>query len=95
MTVDLFNLIFSIIIFAIFGTMFILSAFYTFFLETFRKIDEILKVDLIPACILTPLEENISWVDAWLMSNNKIVGPILLLLCAIDIKFSLEIIFML
>ena len=42
--------------------------------------------------IIDFLEKNIDWFDNWLIANNKIVGPILILLSLIDLKLWLDII---
>jgi hypothetical protein len=42
--------------------------------------------------IINPLERNIDWLDNWLMSHNKTVGPLLILLSIVDLKLWLEII---
>ncbi|MCM8781714.1 MAG: hypothetical protein NC828_01475 [Candidatus Omnitrophica bacterium] len=92
MGIDPFNLLLSGIVFFIYSTICIISTIFTFSLQTYRKIDEIVKLEIIPSRILTPLEKNIYWIDTWLMSNNKIIGPILIVLSILDLRFSFEII---
>jgi len=42
--------------------------------------------------IIDILEKDLDWLDNCLIRHNKIVGPLLIILSIIDLKFWLEII---
>lgn len=90
---DYFSLLLSGIVFLIYGVSCIISLVFTLSIETYRKIDEKLNLDIISDRIINPLDVDIKWVDAWLMRHNKIVGPLLILLSTIDLKLLLNIIY--
>ena len=89
---DPFNLILSTVVFMVYGTICIISIIFTFSLELYQKIDEMLSMNILKTPTLTPLEINFISIDTWLMNNNKIVGPILLILAIFDLKLSFSII---
>ena len=83
-------LLISVILFIVYSTIMVITVIFTFFLGSYRWLDEKLKIELIPSYALTPLEENINLIDEWLIGHNRIVGPVLMLLCAFDIKLSFD-----
>ena len=89
---DFFTFFISAVIFFVYGVICMVSLIFTFSLDVYHKIDQVLKIDIISTRILTPIERNINVIDDWLMSNNKLVGPVLTLLSLIDLKLSFEII---
>jgi len=89
---DPFVITLNIIAFLIYSTICIISTIFTFSLDTYNKLDGFLKINIIKPHILTPLEMNIYYIDSWLMYNNKIVGPLLILLSLVDLKLSFDII---
>jgi hypothetical protein len=93
MWLDPFNLLLSFVVFMVYGPVCVVMIIFTFFLDIYLKIDEKLKLDFLITPVLTPLEANIQWVDSWLMSHNKIVGPTLILLSLIDLKLLFDIIY--
>ena len=89
---DNFNLLLSGFVFFVYASACIISVIFTLSLDTYRKIDEKLKMDIISSRIINPLDINIDWVDSFLMSNNKTVGPLLILLCTVDLKLLFNLI---
>jgi len=82
------NLLLSIIIFLIYGSVCVLSIIFTFFLDTYLKINDELNLEFFSSQITNPLEGTyIDTFDQWVVKNNKIIGPILILLSVIDMKF--------
>lgn len=87
---DMLDLSLQVIVFFIYGSIFIISLIFTFSLETYRKIDE--KINLEIFSTPSPLQININWLDLWLMERHKTVGFILTLLSLLDLKLSLDVI---
>jgi len=91
MEVEIFDLLFSAIIFLIYSAICIISVIFTFSLDTYLKINEKLNMEIIPGSIAV-FETGINWLDTWLVNHHKIVGPILILLSLFDIKLTFYII---
>jgi hypothetical protein len=80
------------LIFLVYSVIFIISLIFTFSLETYRKIDEKLSSDLVTLPVISVFDKDIEWIDFWLMSHNKIAGPILAVLAVTDLKLYFDII---
>lgn len=91
--IDPVNLALSTVVFFVYSVTCIISVIFTLSLDAYRKIDEKLRLDLISNRIINPLDINIDWLDTFLMSNNKTVGPLLILLSTIDLKLLFNIIY--
>jgi len=91
MCFDPLNLLFSFLVFLIYASVCGIAIIFTFFPDIYVKIDEKLNLDVVTARVLTPLELNIDWFDDWLMTHNKIIGPILILLSMVDLKLFFQI----
>ncbi len=91
MQIDSFNLILALAIFLIYAAACVLSAVLTFSLELYRKIEDKLNLDIINSRIITPLERDVNSFNDWMLKNNKIIGPVLILLSIVDIQFSFHI----
>ncbi|MFH1094453.1 MAG: hypothetical protein V1739_09950 [Candidatus Omnitrophota bacterium] len=89
---DPFTLLISSTMFFVYGSVFIISFIFTFSLDLYRKIDEKIKREIVPARIVTGLDKNIDWFDNWLMAHNKAIGPVLILFSILNIKFSFDVI---
>ena len=81
----------SAFIFFLYGIMCIVSIIFTFFIETYHKLDEALKLNIVSARILSPLDINIDVIDSWLFAHNKLIGPLLILFCLIDMKLTFNV----
>ncbi|MBI4981209.1 hypothetical protein HZC30_06685 [Candidatus Woesearchaeota archaeon] len=84
--VDTFNVLITLFTLLIYGCISIISLIFTFDLETYCAIDEVLNLRYFSNKPLNALEQNINIVDNWLKDNNKIVGPFLMLISLIDIR---------
>ncbi|MDP2940926.1 MAG: hypothetical protein Q8N85_01540 [Candidatus Omnitrophota bacterium] len=91
MQIDSFNLILALAIFLIYAAAFVLSAVLTFSLGLYRKIEDRLNLDIINSRVITPLERNVNSFNDWMLKNNKIIGPVLILLSIVDIKLSFNV----
>lgn len=80
-----FDFLISIAILAVYGFIFIMAILFTFFLDTYIKIEDTLKLNIISNRIITPLEINIDWFNNWAIRHNKIVGIFLISLSLIDL----------
>jgi hypothetical protein len=88
MILDTFNLFFlNFMLFFIYGSICIVSTLFTFFLDTYRKIDETLNLDVFITPFKSPLDREIDFFNVWLTNHNRIVGPILILISLVDLKF--------
>ena len=92
MMMDVFDLLVSVIAYSLYGVIFILSVIFTFWLESFRNIEKKLMAQIIPARITNPLEIEIQTFGDWLYANHAVVGPLLVFLSILDIKFSFDLI---
>ncbi len=63
------------------------SLIFAFSLETYRKIDERLNLELFSAEILNPLSRKHAGFEAWLTQFHKISGLILAFISLAEIKF--------
>ena len=90
---DTFTLSLSALAFLLYGAICIISIFFTFFLDVYRRMEERLGFNIIPYAGLTPLEVNIFSFNTWLVEHNKIIGPFLILLSILDLKLLFDIIF--
>jgi hypothetical protein len=80
------------VVLLIYGAIFIVSIIFTFFINTYNRIDEFLSSGFIMPKIMNPLERNIDLFDDWLVTHNKIIGPLLSFLSLIDIFLLFKII---
>ena len=88
-----FDILLTSIVLFIYGTVCIISIIFTFSIDTYSKISEKLNSEIISGRVIVDfLEKNIDWLDNWLVNNNKIVGPVLILLSIVDLKLWLDII---
>jgi len=78
----------SAVIFFIYGTICVISAMFTFFIESYHKLDEKLNLEIFSSKILTPLDAGINSLDVWLFEHNKVVGPLLMVLCLLDMRLT-------
>jgi len=92
MGIDIFSLLLSLIAFIIYGSICMISVVFTFSLDTYIKIHDLLNFDIFSSPILSPVERSIDWFDTWAMRNNVILGPILITLSIIDLKLFFDII---
>jgi len=90
MAADPFTLIVSSAMFFVYGLALIMSVIFTFSLELYRKIEEKIMVEIIPARVVTILDRNIDWFDDWLKAHNMSIGPVLILFSILNIKFVFD-----
>ena len=83
---DEFDVFLSVILFLNYSIICIISLILTFSLKTYLKIDEHLNFDIFPSPKVNPLDRNIGGFNNWLITNNKIVGPVLIYLSIISLK---------
>jgi len=87
------GLFLSGIIFFMYSAACILSLVLTFSNEAFRKLDEKLSSELVSTPTLSPvLEKKITHINNWIVTRNRIVGPILIVLSIINLNFCFLII---
>jgi len=89
---DAFNLLLSGWIFFIFGTICIISIFFTFSIKIYLQIEEKLNFCIFSDRLLTPLDKRIDWVNNWLTKYHKITGSFLIILSLVDLRLAFDII---
>jgi hypothetical protein len=89
---DVLVILLSGSIFLLYGSICSVGLIFTFALNLYHKIDNLLDLNIVRPKTLTPLEKNVYRIDDWLIAHNKIVGPLLTLLGLIDLKLSFNII---
>ncbi len=92
MGTDIFNLLLSGWLFLIYCTICIISIVFTFSLQTYLRIEEKLNFCIFANRILSPLDRDIEFINAWLMKYNKITGTVLILLSCLDMKLCFDIV---
>lgn len=92
MDVYIFDFLFSGIVFFIYGFICIINLIFTFSLPLYRKIEEILNLEIFKSTSLKPWEININRFDILLKRHNIIAGPLLIILAIIDIRLWFDII---
>ena len=92
MEVDIVMVILSSVVFFVYFIICIISIIFTFSIDKYRKIDEMLNLDIISRRVLTPLEVNINIIDDWLIEHHRLIGPLLIYLSLLDLKLSFNII---
>jgi len=89
---DPFCLILSVFAVFIFMSVCGIGILFTFFLDTYLKWDKKSSWWIIPSIILTPLEKDLLWLDQWLKSKHKIVGPFLIILSLVNLALFFSIV---
>jgi hypothetical protein len=92
MTIDELGWFLSSAVFITYGAICVVSVIFTFSLDTYYRIDKLLKLEVFNTSTLTPLDANITWLDNFLFNYHFIAGPVLILLSILDMKFLFEII---
>jgi hypothetical protein len=92
MGIDTFELLLSAIAFFVYGSICMISLFFTFSPDAYMKLHDTLNFYVFSTPILSPIERSIDWFDVWAMRNNVIVGPILITLSLVDLKLIFDII---
>lgn len=72
------------IISLIYGPILVISLFFTFSLNTYRKIEEKLQFIVYSTDINTPLDIKVDSLDKWLVAHNSFAGAVLVLLSITD-----------
>ena len=81
------------LIFFIYGSTILISFIFSISLDVYLKIENCFKSEIIPALIsLSPLEKNMDSFNDWLISRNKIAGPILIFFSFVAGKLFYDII---
>ena len=92
MGADILDFIFTTLALGIYGAIVAVSLVFTFSIETYKKLDYKLNVELWSSSFLSPLAKNIDTLDCWLMDHNRLVGPALIVLAIVDMQMWFNII---
>ena len=85
MEVDAFVILCKLIVVFIYGSIFIISIIFTFFIDAYHRLEELLRLEFLSVRIVNPLVRNSNFVNDWLVAHNKIIGPMLILVSLWDI----------
>lgn len=83
---------YKFIILFIYGSITVITAIFTFFIELYNRLDDLFNVEFLSIRHMNPLYANINFVDDWLIGHRKTIGPILILLSVFDTFKLLEIV---
>jgi len=75
-----FNVIISLLRYLIiltYGFICFVSIIFTFFIEKYRWLNELLEYEIIVSRAVTIIESSTVDIDDWLFTHHRIVGPIL------------------
>ncbi len=92
MGIDIFEVLFSLIAFCIYGAICFIAVVFTFSIDAYIKIHDALNFYVFSTPILSPIERSIDWFDNWAMRNNVVLGPAIIVLSLIDLKLFFDII---
>ena len=87
---DIFIFLVSTFIFIIYSVVCFLSVIFTFSLDTYRRIDAALNVNLFSVSILNPLMRHVYVFESWLMRHHKFAGLIMVASSIFDIKLAFD-----
>ena len=65
------------IIILTYGFFCFISIIFTFFIEKYQWLNDILEYEVIPQRVFTTIESNFFNIDDWLLAHHRTVGPIL------------------
>ena len=84
--IDWFDLFLRASVLFIYGGIIIVSTIFTFSLESYRSLDELLRMRFFTQRIISPIiESDINTLDDWLIAHNRLIGPCLIMVSFIDI----------
>ena len=89
---DSFVIACKAIVLFIYGTTFIFSIIFTFFIDTYNVLNGFLSLDFLSYEKRSPLENDIYFFDDWLIAHHKIIGPILVIVSLLDLVMLFKII---
>jgi flagellar biosynthesis protein FlhB len=78
----------TVIVYFIYGATLAVTIIFTFFQDLYLKIEEILSFNLGQSASAS-LGKNLHLFDLWMINHNKIVGPVMIVLSALNMKFCL------
>ena len=90
---DLLGLIVSVVIFIIYSGACIISIIFTFSIETYRKIDELVNLSIMTDSILIPIvEQKINKFDLWAMEHHRFIGALLIIFSLLNLKLAFSLV---
>ena len=84
MNLDPFIILYELVVLFTYGSVTIICIIFTFFNETYQRLDEQLNLAFLSRRIITPLERNIQTFDDWLIVHHRTIGPVLIFLSLLD-----------
>ena len=85
-----FIFLYKFVVICIYGTTLIISTLFTFSIDTYNQLDELLDFTFLPPRVMNPLERNINFFDDWLAAHNRAIGFMLILLSMLNMIVLLE-----
>ena len=91
---NILDLLLSLAVFLIYGSVCLISLVFTLSLKTYLKIDETMNLDIFSSPAVSPLDINFDWFDIWLKDHNGIIGTILTFFSILILKIWFDIIYL-
>lgn len=85
MEADSFIILCKFIVLFIYGTICILSIFFTFAIEAYIRLEDLLNLEFLSQGTMNPLKMNVNLINDWLVAHHKIIGPMLMFVSFLDI----------
>ncbi|MCX5714401.1 MAG: hypothetical protein NT033_06250 [Candidatus Omnitrophica bacterium] len=76
----------TVLVYFIYGSSLVISILFTFFVEQYVKVEEILSFNLGQSSASANLGRTQNLFDLWMINHNKLVGPIMIILSLANIK---------
>ncbi len=76
----------TVLVYFVYGSTLLISVLFTFFVELYVKIEEILSFNLGQSASAN-LGRSQNLFDLWMINHNRLVGPIMIALSLFNIKF--------
>jgi hypothetical protein len=78
----------TVLVYFLYGATFVISVLFTFFLDLYLRIEEILSFNLTQSASAN-LGKTAHLFDLWMVNHNKLIGPLLIVLSAYNMKFCI------
>ncbi|MCX5696821.1 MAG: hypothetical protein NTU54_02420 [Candidatus Omnitrophica bacterium] len=76
----------TVLVYFVYGSTLIISVLFTFFVELYVKIEEVLSFNFTQSNSAN-LGNTQPLFDLWMINHNRLVGPIMIVLSLYNIKF--------
>jgi hypothetical protein len=90
---NILGLAISLIIFVLYSMACLISIIFTFSLDTYKKLDDMVDLNVLSNPVLVPgIEHRINKFDLWAMEHHRIIGIILIISSLINLKLTFSLV---